>query len=106
MKVTIDTLDGQGPQDYTAFVAAGKTPPSIHRRLNQPGTMTLSVALGTSGLAIPAIGAHIAASRADASLIFTGLLTAVNPEFAGNGERGAVCSYSLTAETDELALNR
>ena len=106
MKVTIDNLDGQGPQDYTAFVVAGKTPPSIHRRLNQPGTMTLSVALGTSGLAIPAIGAHIAASRADASLIFTGLLTAVNPEFAGNGERGAVCGYSLTAETDELALNR
>jgi len=106
MKVTIDNLDGRGPQDYTAFVGAGKASPTIHRRLNQPGTMTLSVTLGTSGLAIPAIGAHIAALRADASLIFTGLLTAVNPEFAGNGERGAVCGYSLTAETDELALNR
>src|SRR5882762_11802016 len=106
MKVTIDNLDGRGPQDYTAFVGAGKASPTIHRRLNQPGTMTLSVTLGTSSLAIPVIGAHIAALRADASLIFTGLLTAVNPEFAGNGERGPTCGYSLTAETDELALNR
>ena len=104
MKVTIDNLSGPGPQDYTIFVETD-APPTILRRLNQPGVMTLSLALGTSG-APPVAGARVAASKADGSALFTGLLTAVNPEYAGQGERGVVCRYRLTAESDEAALNR
>ncbi len=106
MKLTIDNLDGLGPRDYTALVEAGKTASAIHRRLNQPSTMVASIALGTSGLPVPVSGGRIVATRGDGTAIFTGQLTAVNPEYAGWGERGAVCRYRLAATSDEVTLDR
>ena len=106
MRLTIDNLDGLGPQDYTSLVAAGKTPPSIHRRLNQPTAMIVTLAPGTSGSVVPATGAHVIVARANGSVTFSGQVTAVNPEYAGWGERGAVYCYRLTTLSDEVALDR
>jgi len=101
MRLTIDNLDGLGPQDYTSLVAAGKTPPSIHRRLNQPTAMIVTLAPGTSGSVVPATGAHVIVARANGSVTFSGQVAAVNPEYAGWGERGAVYCYRLTTLSDE-----
>ena len=106
MKLTIDNLDGAGARDYTALVEAGKLAPSIHRRLNKPGAMMASIVPGTSGLPVPVNAARIVLSRADASVVFTGRITAVNPEYAGRGERGVICRYQLLVESDEAALDQ
>ena len=42
MKLTIDNLQGQGPQDYTGALD-GTKPPRVERKLNQPAELQFSL---------------------------------------------------------------
>ena len=106
MKLTIDNLDGLGMRDYSGLVEMGKVLPKILRKLNQPGAMALGIVPGTSGLPAPVAGGIVALARADGSFVFTGRVTAVDPQYAGWGERGAICRYYVTAASDEVVLDR
>ena len=106
MKLTIDNLDGLGPQDYAGTVEAGN-PVSVHHKLHQPSKLRTRLVLGNSHVAAPAGGGRIVISRADGNLVFTGYLTsAPAAEFAGRGERGNLIRYDVAAESDEVLLDR
>jgi hypothetical protein len=106
MKLTIDNLQGQGPQDYTSSLDATRLP-KIERKLNQPAELQFSLVSNTPSFIVPAAGARIMLGKSNGSDVFTGYSLAT-PEFEylGWGEQGPVYRYNIVAQSDELLLNQ
>src|SRR5579863_7602387 len=106
MKLTIDNLQGQGPEDYTGALDASVTT-KVERKINQPSKILCSVLGGSTGFVVPVAGARVTVTKSDGSFLFTGYLTeAPQFEYLGWSEQGAVYRYNLTAESDEVLLNQ
>lgn len=106
MKLTIDNLQGSGAVDYTTDLD-GNVAPQVERKINQPSVLRCSLLGNTPGFVVPATGARVIVSKANGGLVFTGYLTqAVQFEYLGFGEQGAVYRFDLTAESDEVLLDQ
>jgi hypothetical protein len=58
MKLTIDNLQGQGPQDYTGALDGTKIP-KIERKLNQPAELQFSLLANGPEFVIPLTDARV-----------------------------------------------
>jgi hypothetical protein len=106
MKLTIDNLQGQGPQDYTDSLDATKSP-RVERKLNQPTGMLFSLVANTPGFVIPTVGARVTWGKANGSDVFTGYVNAAPQyEYLGWGEQGPVYRYNVEALSDEVLLDQ
>jgi hypothetical protein len=106
MKLTIDNLQGQGPQDYTAALDGTKLP-RIERRGNQPAELQFSLVANSPGFVIPVAGARVALGKTNGSDVFTGYIVAVPEyEYLGWGQQGPVYRYNVAAQSDEILLNQ
>jgi hypothetical protein len=106
MKLTIDNLDGRGPQDYTAFLDAGKSP-RLTRKLNSPATLQFSLVTGEGDFVVPVVGARVILGRSNGSDVFTGyVLSAPKYDFMGWAPKGPAFRYEVEARSDETVLDR
>ncbi|MBZ5548428.1 MAG: hypothetical protein LAO22_10825 [Acidobacteriia bacterium] len=106
MKLTIDNLDGRGPQDYTAFLDAGKSP-HLTRKLNSPATLQFSLVTGDGDFVVPVVGARVMLGRSNGSDVFTGyVLSAPTYQYMGWAEKGPIYRYEVEARGDETVLDR
>jgi hypothetical protein len=106
MKLTIDNLQGQGPQDYTEAVD-GTKPPKVERKLNQVAELQFSLVANSPGFVIPVTGARVTLGKTNGSDVFTGYVTgAPQYEYLGWGEQGPVYRYNVVAQSDEVLLDQ
>lgn len=106
MNLTIDNLQGQGPQDYTAALDGTKLP-NVERKLNQPAELQFSLVANSPGFVIPAMGARVTLGKTNGSDVFTGYVTAAPQyEYLGWGEQGPVYRYNVVAQSDEIVLDQ
>jgi hypothetical protein len=106
MILTIDNLQGQGPQDYTPAMDVTKLP-KVLRKLNQPAELQISLLGNSTGFVVPAKSAQLILAKANGSYLFTGYLIAEPQyEYLGWKEQGPVYRYNLLAQSDEVLLNR
>jgi hypothetical protein len=106
MNLTIDNLQGQGPQDYTGGLDGTKLP-VVGRKLHQPSEMQFSLVANFPGFIVPVTGARVVLVRADGSFVFTGYVTAAPQyEYLGWGEQAPVYRYNVVAQSDEVLLNQ
>src|SRR5579862_1071276 len=106
MNLTIDNLQGQGPQEYTAAINLAE-PPKVQRKLNQPAELRFSLLADTSGFVVPLAGARVLLTKTDGSFVFTGYVVAAPEyEYLGWGEQSPVYRYNIVALGDEETLNR
>ncbi len=106
MRLTIDNNDGQGPQDYTAFLDASKSP-QLKRKLNGPTKLQFSLVAGPGGFVVPTVGARVTLGRSNGSDVFTGyVVTSPAHEYLGWAEKGPVYRYELEALSDEMVLDQ
>jgi hypothetical protein len=106
MKLTIDNLQGQGPQDYTAALDGTKVP-KVRRTLNQPAELQFSLVANVPAFVVPVMGARVALGKANGSDVFTGYVVATPQyEYMGWGEQGPVYRYNVAAQSDEVLLDQ
>lgn len=106
MKLTIDNLQGQGPQDYTSALD-GTNLPRVERKLNQPAELQFSLVANSPGFVVPVKGARVTLGKTNGSEVFTGYLTAAPQyEYLGWREQGPVYRYNLVAQSDEVLLDQ
>ena len=106
MKLTIDNLQGQGPQDYSAALDGTKLP-KVDRKLNQPAELQFSLVANTPGFVVPTVGARVALGRTNGSDVFTGYVVgAPQYEYLGWGQQGPVYRYNVAAQSDEVLLDQ
>ena len=106
MILTIDNLQGQGPEDYTQAID-GTKPPKVQRKLNQPAELQISLLGNSAGFVVPAMGARMTVVKANGNFVFTGYVTAAPQyDYLGWGEQGPVYRYNMVAQSDEVLLNR
>lgn len=106
MNLTIDNLQGQGPQDYTESIDVTK-PPKLQRKLNQPVELQVSLLANLSTFVVPASGARVVLSKDSGALMFTGyLISAPEYEYLGWGQEGPIYRYNLVSQSDEIVLDR
>lgn len=106
MKITIDNLQGLGPQDYTQALD-GTVAPGIVRRINQPAQFKCKLLGNAAGFVIPVAGARVTIAKANGIFLFTGYLSETPQfEYLGFGEQGAVYRYEVIAESDEFLLDQ
>ena len=105
MRLTIDNLDGLGPRDYSATVAA-TGPITVQRVLNAPSRCTAEIVVGTDGLPLPVRRGRVVVTNDEAAILFTGYL-ATEPVrmYAGEASEGAVYRARLSAVSDEWLLD-
>jgi len=106
MKLTIDNLQGQGPQDYTSALD-GTRPPKVERKLNQPSELQFSLLANSPQFVIPAMGARVTLGKTNGSDVFTGYVDeAPQYEYLGWGQQGPVYRYNVVALSDEVLLDQ
>ncbi len=106
MKLTIDNLQGQGPQDYTGALD-GTNLPRVERKHNQPAELQFSLLANSPSFVVPVTGARVTLGRTNGSEVFTGYVTeAPQYEYLGWGEQGPVYRYKLVAQSDEVLLDQ
>jgi hypothetical protein len=106
MKLTIDNLQGQGPQDYTNSLDVTDSP-RIERKLNQPTQLQFSLLANAPSFVIPVGGGRVILSKANGSDVFTGYVNAAPEyEYLGWGQLGPVYRYNLEAVSDEMLLDQ
>ena len=106
MKLTIDNLDGRGPQDYTAFLDASKSP-HLTRKLNNPAILQFTLVAGEGDFVVPVVSARVMLGRSNGSDVFTGyVLSAPTYDYLGYGEKAPIYKYEVEARSDETVLDR
>jgi hypothetical protein len=106
MKLTIDNLQGQGPQDYTGALD-GTKPPKVQREGNRPAELFFSLLANSPGFVVPVNGARVTLGKTNGSDVFTGYVSATPQyEYLGWGEQGPVYRYNVAAQSDEVLLNQ
>jgi hypothetical protein len=108
VRITIDNLDGLGPLDYTAAIAA-QGPITVQRALNVPSRCTMDLLLGVGGLALPIRHARVVVTAEDAAttLLFTGYV-ATEPvrSYVGDALSGPAYRARVSAVSDEWLLDK
>lgn len=105
MKLTIDNLDGRGPQDYTGAIDGSRLP-QIVRKLHKPWELQVSLVANNPNFIVPATGARIILVKANGQNVFTGyLMQAPEFDYLGWGGQGPVYRYDLTVLSDEALLD-
>jgi hypothetical protein len=106
MKLLIDNLDGLGPQDYTAFVDAGKNP-TLVRKLNSPAELKFGLVGGAGSLAVPVIGGRITLTLSNGNDLFTGYIVQTPTyQYQGWADRGLVYRYEVDALSDVMLMDQ
>lgn len=106
MKLMIDNLDGRGPQDYTSFLDASKSP-HLTRKLNSLAILHFSLVTGEGDFVVPVAGARVTLGRSNGSDVFTGYVAnAPTYQYMGWAERGPLFRYEVEARSDEMVLDR
>jgi hypothetical protein len=106
MKLMIDNLDGRGPQDYTAFLDAGKSP-HVLRKLNRPAELQLSLVTGEGNFVVPVTGARVMLGRSNGSDVFTGYIVRTPTyQYLGYTQEGPLYRYEIVALGDEMMLDQ
>ena len=106
MNLTIDNLQGQGPQEYTGGLD-GTQLPKVVRKLNQPAELQFSLVANLPGFVVPVTGARVIVSKSNGNDVFTGYVTAAPQyEYLGWGEQAPVYRYNVVAQSDEVLLNQ
>ncbi|MGA8429707.1 MAG: hypothetical protein WB729_07790 [Candidatus Sulfotelmatobacter sp.] len=106
MILTIDNLQGSGPQDYTTS-ADCTVPPKIARKFNKPAQLQFSLLANSSAFVVPAIGARVILNKNTGGTFFAGYTTqAPQYQCIGSGQAGPVYRYNVTAESDEVLLDQ
>jgi hypothetical protein len=106
MKLTIDNLQGNGPEDYTRALD-GTTAPRIERKMNKPAELRFSLVADSPAFVVPVMGARVTLGKTNGSDVFTGYVTqAPQYEYLGWGEQGPVFRYIMVAESDEVVLDQ
>ncbi|AXC13581.1 hypothetical protein ACPOL_4306 [Acidisarcina polymorpha] len=106
MKLTIDNLNGNGTIDYSGSLL-NKPPVSITRKLNVPSICSFALALNAPGPETPLRNGRVIVTDDNGVVLFTGyVVTEPARELAGAGTTGAICQLTLTAESDEVLLDR
>jgi hypothetical protein len=106
MKLLIDNLDGIGPQDYTAFVDAGKSP-TLVRKLNSPAELKFGLIAGEESLAVPVIGGRVTLTLSDGNDLFTGYIVETPTyQYLGWADSGLVYRYEIGALSDVMLMDQ
>jgi hypothetical protein len=106
MKLTIDNLLGQGPQDYTASLDLTK-PPMVVRKMNQPAELQFSLVATYPGFVVPVVSGRVMLGKSNGIDVFTGYIIATPQyEYLGWGEQGPVYRYNIEAQSDEILLDQ
>jgi hypothetical protein len=106
MRLTIDNLQGQGPEDYTGALD-GTKPPKLQRRGNRPAELLFSLLANSPGFVVPVNGARVTLGKTNGSDVFTGYVSGTPQyEYLGWGEQGPVYRYNVAAQSDEALLNQ
>ena len=73
MNLTIDNLEGLGPQNYTEAMDGTKAP-KVQRKLNQPAELQFSLLGKTLPVfVLPAAGGRVILAKVNGSDVFTGI---------------------------------
>jgi hypothetical protein len=106
MKLTIDNLQGQGPQDYT-WALEGTNPTLVDRGPSEPVQLQFNLVAISPGFVIPVVGARVTLGKTNGSDVFTGhVIAAPEYEYLGWGEQGPVYRYKVAAQSDEVLLDQ
>jgi hypothetical protein len=106
MKLTIDNLDGLGPQDYTAFVDSSKSP-SLLRKLNSPAEFKFGLIAGTGDLVVPVIGGRVMLTLNNGNDLFTGYIVETPTYlYMGWADRGLIYRYEIDALSDVMLMDQ
>jgi hypothetical protein len=106
MKLTIDNLDGLGPQDYTAFVDLSKSPILV-RKLNTPAGLKFCLVAGTGNLVVPALGSRVTLNLSSGNDLFTGYIVETPTyQYLGWADRGLVYRYEIDALSDVMLMDQ
>jgi hypothetical protein len=106
MKLTIDNLDGLGPQDYTVFVDTS-TSPSLVRKLNSPAALKFGLVAGTGSLVVPAIGGRVTLTLNNGNDLFTGYIVQTPTyQYQGWADRGLIYRYEVDALSDVMLMDQ
>ena len=106
MNLTIDNLQGQGPQNYTTSLDATRLP-RLDRKLNQPSELQFSLLASVSSFIVPVAGARVMLGKSNGSDVFTGyVIASPQYEYLGWGEQGPAYRYNVTAQSDEILLDQ
>jgi len=106
MKLLIDNLEGLGPQDYTAFVDAGKNP-TLVRKLNSPAELKFGLVAGEDNMVVPVIEARVTLTLSNGNDLFTGyVVDAPTYQYLGWEDRGLVYRYEIVALSDVMLMDQ
>jgi hypothetical protein len=106
MKLFIDNLDGSGERDCAPELDASRLP-TVKRRLNQPSELRFGLVPGHEEFVAPVSGARVKLIRKDGQALFTGYVSSAPVlEQVGSGQSGIVYRYDVTAQSDEILLDR
>jgi hypothetical protein len=105
MKLLIDNLDGTGPQDYTKFVDASKSP-SLARKLNSPSKLTFTLVNSAEGFTVPIIGGRVTLILSNGNDLFTGYIAETPTyRYMGWADRGVSYRFEVQALSDVMLLD-
>jgi len=105
MKLTIDNLDGLGPQDYTAFVDLSKSP-TLVRKLNNPSELKFGLVAGTGSLVVPVVGGRVTLTLNTGNDLFTGyIVEGPTYHYLGWADRGLIYRYEIDALSDVMLMD-
>ncbi len=106
MNLLIDNLDGLGPQDYTVFVDAGKSP-SLVRKLNSAAELKFGLVGGAGSLVVPAIGGRVVLTLSNGKDLFTGYIVRTPTyQYLGSADSGPTYRYEVAALSDVMLMDQ
>ncbi len=106
MKLLIDNLDGIGPQDYTAFVNAGKSPKLV-RKLNSPAELMVGIVNGGRSITVPSGGGRVTLTFDNGTTLFAGYIVQTPTyQYLGWGDGGSLYLYEIEALSDVMLMDQ
>jgi hypothetical protein len=105
MKLLIDNLDGLGPQDYTIYIDANKTPRLV-RKLNSAAQLTFGLVSAAGSFAVPLLGGRVTLTLSNGNDLFTGYIAETPTyQYTGWADRGSSYRYEIEALSDVMLMD-